>query len=65
MATRLEATLSANEKRMKRNSARIEADEKFNKRKPVSQVHFTKLETLKRLPRGKSAKKTWKKKISK
>ena len=65
MATRIEATIGANEKRMKRNSARIDADEKFNKRKPVSQEHFTKLETLKRLPRGKSANKLWKKTISK
>ena len=51
MATREQATLSANEKRMNRNSAEMA--------KPLEKQRPEKFEMLKRIPRGKAAQETW------
>ncbi len=51
MATREAATLSANSKRMGRNSAEMA--------KPLSQQRPEKMEMLKKIPRGKAAQETW------
>ena len=59
MATRQDATFSANDKRMNRNSSRMAADTAFNKGKSDTQARFTRLETLKKIPRGKAAQETW------
>jgi hypothetical protein len=59
MATRLDATFEANSKRMNRNSTRMSSDTAYNKGKPATEARFTRLEQLKRLPRGKAASETW------
>jgi hypothetical protein len=59
MATRLEATLSADEKRMRRNSEKIASDDAFNKGKAATKARFSRLEELKPLPRGKAANEKW------
>lgn len=59
MATREEATLSANSNRMKRNHDRMASDDAYNKGKKIPQIRFSRLEQIKELPRGKAAQETW------